>query len=94
MAQTIAAHVGLLKRAAGLPPKMGVLLGTRRFNSTISAFTADHSLRICSEVVLRDASGLGAYECRIESNGEEVATATLKVYEPEDFQSFLQASHP
>jgi predicted hotdog family 3-hydroxylacyl-ACP dehydratase len=92
MAQTIAAHVGLIKRSAGCPPKQGALLGTRRYSATQPAFVAGQPLRIGAKMIYRDTSGLGAYDCSITSGGEEVASATLKVYEPDDFQSFLQAS--
>ncbi len=92
MAQTVAAHVGLLKRSAGAPPKQGALLGTQRYSAQRPAFAAGAPLRIRTRSIYRDASGLGAYECSIASGDEEVASATLKVYEPDDFQTFLQAS--
>jgi len=92
MAQTIAAHVGLQKASEGAPPKQGVLLGTRRYTATQPAFAAGQALRIEARLIFRDDSGLGAYECRITAKGEELATAALKVFEPDDFQSFLQAS--
>jgi predicted hotdog family 3-hydroxylacyl-ACP dehydratase len=94
MAQTIAAHVGLLKRAAGMPSKQGVLLGTRRYRAEAPAFPAGTVLHVRSTVVLSGASGLGAYECLIEADGEQLASATLKVFEPDDFSTFLQASQP
>jgi predicted hotdog family 3-hydroxylacyl-ACP dehydratase len=92
MAQTIAAHVALLKRREGLSPKMGALLGTRSYRSTIASFTAGRTLRIQALMVLRDSSGLGAYECAIDLDGEVLATAVLKVYEPEDFGLFVQGN--
>lgn len=93
MAQTVAAHVGLLKRIGGAPAKPGALLGTRKYTSTQPAFAAGAILHVQTKVIYRDSSGLGAYECSIEARGEEVARATLKVYEPDDFQTLLQASH-
>ena len=92
MAQTIAAHVGLIKRSEGVSPKQGALLGTRRYGATHPAFVAGQPLRISTKMIYRDASGLGAYDCSITSGVDTVASATLKVYEPDDFQSFLQAS--
>jgi predicted hotdog family 3-hydroxylacyl-ACP dehydratase len=92
MAQTIAAHVGLTKRSEGASPKQGALLGTRRYSATQPAFVAGQPLRISTKMIYRDASGLGAYDCSITSGIDAVASATLKVYEPDDFQSFLQAS--
>lgn len=94
MAQAIAAHVGLLKRQEGLPPKQGVLLGTRRYHAHIPAFSADTLLQVRASVAFRDDSGLGAYDCNICSKLGTIAEATLKVYEPEDFQSFLQGNAP
>jgi predicted hotdog family 3-hydroxylacyl-ACP dehydratase len=94
MAQTIAAHVGLLKRSEGAPAKQGALLGTRRYTSTRSTFASGEPLRIDAKMLYGDASGLAAYECRIASGCNEIASAVLKVFEPGDFKSFLQASHP
>jgi predicted hotdog family 3-hydroxylacyl-ACP dehydratase len=90
MAQTVAAHVGMTKRRGGLPPKQGVLLGTRRYTSAVSRFVANKPLRIYVNMVYIDVSGLGAYECHIRSDDEELASATLKVYEPDNFESFLK----
>ena len=90
MAQTVAAHVGLQKSAAGLPPRHGALLGTRRYNSAVPGFRAGEVLRISATMRFRDAGGLGAYDCNIARGGEQIATATVKVFEPGDFQAFLE----
>lgn len=92
MAQTIAAHVGMLKRREGAAPKHGALLGTRRYTSTRPVFVAGERLRIYAKMIYRDTSGLAAYECSIVVGCDEIARATLKVFEPEDFHSFLQES--
>ena len=92
MAQAVAAHVGMLKRSAELPQKNGALVGTRRYSSTASSFAAGIALQIQATVVYQDASGLGAYDCSIHCNGNALANATLKVFEPDDFQTFLQES--
>jgi predicted hotdog family 3-hydroxylacyl-ACP dehydratase len=92
MAQTVAALVALVKRRAGLPVKMGVLLGSRRYQATTASFAAGRALRIRAEMCLRDASGMAAYECAIEADGEALASATLKVYEPADFEQFVQGN--
>jgi predicted hotdog family 3-hydroxylacyl-ACP dehydratase len=94
MAQTIAAHVGLLKHSKGLPHKQGVLLGTRRYSASHPAFMANSLLHIHARIILCNTGGLGAYECHIEAENEHVATATLMVFEPDDFKIFMQSSHP
>jgi predicted hotdog family 3-hydroxylacyl-ACP dehydratase len=92
MAQTVAVHVALAKRMEGLPSKMGVLLGTRSYQSSVTSFAAGGMLRIRAELVLRDPGGLGAYECVIDFDGATFATAVLKVYEPDNFEIFVQGS--
>lgn len=90
MAQTVAAHVGLTKRNQNKPRKQGVLLGTRSYHSTVSNFMAAHTLRIHASRVYQDISGLGAFDCSIMLDDTALVTATLKVFEPEDFQEFTK----
>ncbi|HEY0267793.1 MAG TPA: hypothetical protein VGC12_01015 [Methyloradius sp.] len=93
MAQAIAVHAGLLKHNENINPKQGVLLGTRSYVAKTPSFEANVRLYIKSILVFRDESGLGAYDCSISNdNNEALATATLKVFEPADFQSFLQGA--
>ena len=90
MAQAIAAHVGLVARSRGRPPKAGVLLGTRQYRATQPRFAAGAELMISARLTYRDESGLGAYDSSIALNGAEVATASVNVYEPPDFAAFLK----
>jgi predicted hotdog family 3-hydroxylacyl-ACP dehydratase len=82
MAQTVAACVGNTRRGQGLPPVQGYLLGTRRFRSARSAFPVGCTLEIVAERQYQEPSGIGAFECRIELDGERVADATLTVFDP------------
>ena len=90
MAQAIAAHVGLVARSRGKPPKAGVLLGTRQYRASQPRFAAGAELMISARLTYRDESGLGAYDSAIALNGAEVATASVNVYEPPDFAAFLK----
>tara|TARA_R110002096_G_scaffold190214_3_gene371253 strand:- start:4640 stop:5131 length:492 start_codon:yes stop_codon:yes gene_type:complete len=98
MAQTISAHAGLLKYDSGKALKHGALLGTRSYSVTTPFFEANQPLYIQVAMVYRDESGLGAYDCAIsntntafKNGGNNVlATATLKVFEPDNFQDVLQ----
>ena len=92
MAQTVAAHVGLTARQAGRPPRLGALLGSRAFRTQRAAFPAEIALAIEASVDYRDESGLASYQCRICVGDEEIATARLSVYEPDDFALFLSSS--
>jgi predicted hotdog family 3-hydroxylacyl-ACP dehydratase len=42
--------------------------------------------------VLRSEEGHGAYECTIEHDGERYADAVIKVFQPHDFQTFIEGS--
>ena len=92
MAQAVAAHAGLRGRLSGKPPKRGVLLGCRAYRARAPRAAAGAVLKIVAKMTFFDESGLGAYDCSIESNAGEFATATLKVFEPEDFEAFMKAS--
>jgi len=92
MAQTVAAHVGLLKFEQKQPQKQGALLGTRRYVAHRPWVAAGTPLSIETTLVYRDSSGIGAYDCRLFSAETTLATATLTVYEPDDFQQFLQGA--
>lgn len=91
MAQAVAAHVALTAIGEGRPAKRGALLGSRDFSSRLAAFPAGSTLRTTALMEFRDDSGLGAYQCAIHIGDECVASATLKVYEPNDFEQFLAA---
>ena len=93
MAQTVAAHVGHLSHMRGLPPKQGVLLGTRCYESTTPVFAADTALRVKAIEVYQDAAGFGAYDCEICSGERLLASASLKVFQPDDFRSFVESAY-
>jgi predicted hotdog family 3-hydroxylacyl-ACP dehydratase len=90
MAQAIAAHVGLLARSRGEAPKRGVLLGTRQFRATRARFPAGRELLVSARVSYRDDTGLASYDASIALAAEQVASAGVTVYEPPDFEAFLQ----
>nr|WP_249277481.1 beta-hydroxyacyl-ACP dehydratase [Pandoraea sp. PE-S2R-1] len=89
MAQAIAAHEALTRRNSGLPPAPGVLLGTRRLETSVTSLCAGVPLLVHAACVLRDDTGNGAYDCRVDVDGETVANATIKVHQPTDFSAFL-----
>lgn len=93
MAQAIAAWAGARARERGDEPKLGFLLGTRRYACTCSHFIAGSVLRIEARREIMGDNGLGVFDCRILCDGEELARALLSVFEPADATAFLQESH-
>jgi predicted hotdog family 3-hydroxylacyl-ACP dehydratase len=92
MAQGVAAHVALLAMRAGGRARPGVLLGTRSYAAHASAFARDARLTIRVQEVLRSEEGHSAYECTIDHDGARQADAVIKVFQPADFQTFIEGS--
>lgn len=92
MAQAIAAHVGLLSMREGQPARPGVLLGSRKYATSVPAFAPGQPLRVEAREVLRSTEGHGAYECTISTGARSLANAVIKVYQPTDFQAFIKGS--
>jgi len=92
MAQSVAAHVSLIAMRAGGRARPGVLLGTRSYQAHVNAFARDAQLTIYVREVLHGDEGHGAYQCTIEHGGEHYADAVIKVFQPHDFQTFIEGS--
>ena len=81
MAQAAAAHAGLESRDSGHPPRMGLLLGTRRFQMHTAYFPEGAQLDILAEREFGDSGNIGACRCTISSAGRILASATLIIIE-------------
>ena len=90
MAQTIAAFAGYTAYMRGEAVKPGFLLGARRYECTRPMFSQGSRLKVYARRVLQDENGLGSFECRIEDGKEQVATATLTVFQPADAAVFIK----
>lgn len=92
MAQAIAAHVGLIAMRAGGRARPGVLLGASRYEAHHGSFAPGARLRIEAKELLKSEQGHGAYECTIAAGDRCVAQAVVKVFQPTDFQAFIEGS--
>ena len=92
MAQTIAAFAGYTAYLRGEPAKPGFLLGARRYECTVPMLNLGSLLRIHVRRVLQSENGLGSFHCRIEDDEQEIATATLTVFQPADAVNFVKGS--
>jgi predicted hotdog family 3-hydroxylacyl-ACP dehydratase len=89
MAQTIAAIDGMTRRNAGQPPKIGFLLGCRRYNAACAAFAERDLLTTFATMVFTDGA-MFSFDCKIERAGKEIANASLNVYAPSNPQTLLE----
>ena len=91
MAQAVAAWAGCQARTAGEDVALGFLLGTRRYECSVTHFTPGMTLIVDVERSLQDASGMGVFECRLSASQQVLATARLNVDRPKDPKDFTQA---
>ena len=81
MAQTVAAHGGMMCHLAGKPINLGFLLGTRRYNCNVSFLTVGTKLTVKVERLIQD-QGLGVFLCQVSGQGVDIS-AKLNVYLPD-----------
>jgi len=90
MAQAACAYSGVYEVRAGDKPKIGLLLGTRSFKSTVSFFPVGSQLMVAAELVMSDDDDLAVFKCRIMCNGEEWAVGDIKAIRPVDIHALIQ----
>jgi len=82
MAQAVAAWSGARVRNGGGSPRIGYLLGSRRYEAAVPVFPVGAELRVLAQCELMGDNGLGLFDCRIEHGGRVLASGRLSVYEP------------
>jgi predicted hotdog family 3-hydroxylacyl-ACP dehydratase len=89
MAQAVAAWAGWRSRLRGEAPKIGFLLGSRRYDCSRSRFGLGDVLRVDVHRLFMADNGIGQFDCRIVVDGHTVASAALTVFEPVHAGDFL-----
>lgn len=89
MAQAIGAYAGLQERNMGLEPKVGFLLGTRKYSVPVDYFSPGERVHIRVVKNMQADNGLCAFDCELCGDGYE-ASASLNIYQPEDAEGFLR----
>lgn len=94
MAQTVAAWAGWNAIRKGEAVKIGFLLGSRKYEAVQAFFAPGTQLRVRVECDLMGDNGLGMFDCRIhDAHGEELASARISVFEPEDGLAAISSPH-
>ena len=89
MAQAVAAYSGLQERLKGGQPKLGFLLGARKYLCSTDYFVIDTKLIVTVQLEMEAANGLNVFQCILQGEGVE-ATANINVFQPDDPDEFLQ----
>lgn len=90
MAQAICAWSGIAQRQRGEAPGIGLLLGTRRYDSDCASFGCGSRLTVRTELIWRDSDDLAAFDCAIREGDNRIARGQLKVFRPANVFSFLR----
>lgn len=92
MAQAVAAWAGWRARLQGEEPKMGFLLGSRRYECARPRFALGENLQVRVHRQFQADNGIGQFDCCIGINGQAVAQATLTVFEPKSADDFFDGT--
>jgi predicted hotdog family 3-hydroxylacyl-ACP dehydratase len=89
MGQAVAAHAGYCALRDGRPVRIGLLVGTRRYDPGCTHFPLGARLEIAVDAVTASLDGLQVFECRITGAGVSVE-ANLNVFMPDNVDEFLR----
>lgn len=87
LAQTVAAYAGVQERKKGGKPKLGFLLGVRRYSCATDYFPIGDTLILKVQLEMQAENGLSAFQCVLVSDEVEVS-ARLNVFQPDDASKF------
>lgn len=89
MAQTIAAYAGASNLAKGGAIKIGFLLGCRKYQPEVTAFTLGTELTITATELVTEDNGLSVFDCSIMQQQQLLVSARLNVFQPDNHQAWL-----
>jgi predicted hotdog family 3-hydroxylacyl-ACP dehydratase len=90
MAQTMCAFSGVEEVRAGIKPTIGLLLGSRRYQSELAWFALGARLVVRADLQLRDENNLVAFQCTIHEGARLIARGDVKAYRPKDVMSVIR----
>ena len=80
MAQAIGAFAGFQARLRGEPVRIGYLLGTRHYECKQPCFALGSVLKIQVKRVWQSDNDLASFDCRIDDENGELASANVTVF--------------
>jgi predicted hotdog family 3-hydroxylacyl-ACP dehydratase len=91
MAQTVAAYAGLQERLNGGIPKIGFLLGSRKYICNADHFSTGQTLLLKVRPEMQIENGLDVFNCELKGQGV-AASANVNVFQPDDAEKFLKGA--
>jgi len=93
MAQAIGAYAGYRARLRGEPIRIGYLLGTRRYDCKQPRFAVGSVLKIHVKRVWQSDNDLACFDCRIDDESGELASANVTVFQAGDGGEITKIDH-
>lgn len=90
MAQAACAYSGVYEVRAGMPPRIGLLLGTRSYQAQVAIFPLGARLLVSAQLVMRDDDDLAVFQCRIHHDKTELAKGDIKAIRPADIHALVR----
>ncbi|PTU31405.1 ApeP family dehydratase [Stenotrophobium rhamnosiphilum] len=89
MAQAISVFSGVEQLQRDEAIKIGLLIGTRRYESEVPVFTIGSKLNIIARLSDREDEGISMFACEIRDDQRVLARGDIKAYRPNDIRAFL-----
>ena len=90
MAQAMGVYSGIELLQKGESPRIGFLIGTRRYDSIVPTFAIGADLEVSARVVLWEEDNLYAFDCAILHEGRKLAWGEIKAFRPLDVHAYLK----
>lgn len=88
MAQAMGVFSGVERRQQGVAPKIGLLIGTRRYDSDVSYFALGTHLTTTARLTFYEGE-MFVFQCEISDGTRVLARGDIKAYRPDDVKAFL-----
>lgn len=89
MAQAIGAYAGLQERLQGQQPRLGFLLGTRKYSAPLEYFPVGSVVQVKATRNMQAENGLCSFDCMLWGERFETS-ARLSIFQPQEPEQFLQ----
>ena len=89
MAQAMGVFSGVERVQNGASPQIGLLIGTRRYDSTVPLFPLGAQLTITARLTFCEGE-MFVFQCEISDGQQVLAQGDIKAFRPDDVQAFLR----
>lgn len=88
MAQSISAYSGIQAKLADQPIRIGLLLGTRSYQSNVSHFTAGQAIKVRVALDYRNEDNMSVFDCSIVGDTIKIKSL-IKAIQPHNIEDIL-----